>query len=144
MLRLKSDLLPALVAARDGQLKNFDLRWSSDAALTVVMAAKGYPGAYAKGTLIEGLAAAAQVEGVEIFHAGTTGGRRAHPRQWRPRAQCLRHRQNRARSAGARLSGGRPDQMAGRLLPPRYRLARGGAGDLTRHGRACPGHHVLL
>ncbi len=71
MLRLKSDLLPALVAARDGQLKNFDLRWSSDAALTVVMAAKGYPGQYAKGTPIEGLEAAAQVEGVEIFHAGT-------------------------------------------------------------------------
>ena len=71
MLRLKSDLLPALVAARDGQLKNFDLRWSSDAALTVVMAAKGYPGQYAKGTPIEGLDAAAQVEGVEIFHAGT-------------------------------------------------------------------------
>ncbi|HWC94868.1 MAG TPA: phosphoribosylamine--glycine ligase, partial [Pseudolabrys sp.] len=71
MLRLKSDLLPALVAARDGQLKNFDLRWSSDAALTVVMAAKGYPGQYAKGTPIEGLDAAAHVEGVEIFHAGT-------------------------------------------------------------------------
>jgi phosphoribosylamine--glycine ligase len=71
MLRLMSDLLPALVAARDGQLKNFDLRWYPDAALTVVMAAKGYPGNYAKGTLIEGLDAAAQVEGVEIFHAGT-------------------------------------------------------------------------
>ena len=52
-------------------LKNFDLRWYPDAALTVVMAAKGYPGDYAKGTVIEGLDAAAQVEGVEIFHAGT-------------------------------------------------------------------------
>jgi phosphoribosylamine--glycine ligase len=71
MLRLMSDLLPALIAARDGQLKNFDLRWLPDAALTVVMAAKGYPGAYEKGTVIEGLDAAAQVEGVEIFHAGT-------------------------------------------------------------------------
>jgi phosphoribosylamine--glycine ligase len=57
MLRLMSDLVPALTAARDGQLKNFDLRWYGDAALTVVMATKGYPGAY--------------VEGVEIFHAGT-------------------------------------------------------------------------
>jgi len=46
MLRLMSDLLPALIAARDGQLKNFDLRWYSRAALTVVMAAKGYPGAF--------------------------------------------------------------------------------------------------
>jgi phosphoribosylamine---glycine ligase len=72
MLRLMSDLLPALLAARDGQLKNFDLRWYDDAALTVVMAAKGYPGNYQRGTLIEGLEAAAEVEGVEIFHAGTT------------------------------------------------------------------------
>jgi phosphoribosylamine--glycine ligase len=71
MLRLKSDLVPALVAARDGMLKSFDLRWHDAAALTVVMAAKGYPGAYQKGSLIEGLDAAAQVEGVEIFHAGT-------------------------------------------------------------------------
>jgi phosphoribosylamine--glycine ligase len=71
MLRLMSDLVPALIAARDGQLKNFDLRWYSDAALTVVMATKGYPGSYGKGSLIEGLEAAAQVEGVEIFHAGT-------------------------------------------------------------------------
>jgi phosphoribosylamine---glycine ligase len=71
MLRLMSDLLPALIAAHDGQLKNFDLRWYDDAALTVVMAAKGYPGSYARGSVIEGLDAAAQVEGVEIFHAGT-------------------------------------------------------------------------
>jgi phosphoribosylamine--glycine ligase len=71
MLRLMSDLVPALVAARDGQLKSFDLRWYGDAALTVVMAAKGYPGQYQRGTPIEGLDAAAQVEGVELFHAGT-------------------------------------------------------------------------
>jgi phosphoribosylamine--glycine ligase len=71
MLRLMSDLVPALVAARDGQLKNFDLRWYPDAALTVVMAAKGYPGSYTKGSLIEGIDDAAQVEGVQIFHAGT-------------------------------------------------------------------------
>ena len=71
MLRLMSDLVPALVAARDGQLKNFDLRWYPDAALTVVMAAKGYPGEYKKGTVIAGLDEAAKVDGVEIFHAGT-------------------------------------------------------------------------
>jgi phosphoribosylamine--glycine ligase len=71
MLRLKSDLVPALMAARDGMLKNFDLRWHDDAALTVVMATKGYPGDYAKGSVIEGLDEAAAVEGVEIFHAGT-------------------------------------------------------------------------
>jgi phosphoribosylamine--glycine ligase len=71
MLRLTSDLLPGLMAARDGQLKNFDLRWSKDAALCVVMATQGYPGDYAKGSRIEGLADAAAVDGVEIFHAGT-------------------------------------------------------------------------
>jgi phosphoribosylamine--glycine ligase len=71
MLRLMSDLLPALLAARDGQLKNFDLRWYPHAALTVVMAANGYPGAYGKGSEIGGLADAAALDGVEIFHAGT-------------------------------------------------------------------------
>jgi phosphoribosylamine--glycine ligase len=71
MLRLRSDLVPALIASCDGMLKNFDLRWSNDAALTVVMAAKGYPGSYTKGTVIDGLDAAAEFDGVEIFHAGT-------------------------------------------------------------------------
>ncbi len=71
MLRLMSDIVPALLAARDGQLKNFGLRWYPDAALTVVMAAKGYPGPYAKGSEIKGLDAAARSGGVEIFHAGT-------------------------------------------------------------------------
>jgi len=71
MLRMMSDIVPALLATCDGQLKNFDLRWFDEPALTVVMAAKGYPGDYAKGTRIEGLDEAARVEGVEIFHAGT-------------------------------------------------------------------------
>ncbi len=71
MPRLMSDLVPALLASRDGVLKALDLRWHSQVALTVVMAAKGYPGAYAKGSVIEGLAEAAAVDGVEIFHAGT-------------------------------------------------------------------------
>ena len=71
MLRMKSDLLPALLATVDGGLGHFDLRWHDDPALTVVMAAKGYPGEYARGSEIRGLEAAAQVDGVEIFHAGT-------------------------------------------------------------------------
>ncbi|HEY2533062.1 MAG TPA: phosphoribosylamine--glycine ligase [Xanthobacteraceae bacterium] len=71
MLRLMSDLVPALLASRDGLLKSFDLRWYSDPALTVVLAAKGYPSAYEKGSVIEGLDSAGAVEGVEIFHAGT-------------------------------------------------------------------------
>ncbi len=71
MLRLKSDILPALIATADGSLRHFDLRWSDETALAVVMAAKGYPDAYQKGSEIRGLDAAARVEGVEIFHAGT-------------------------------------------------------------------------
>jgi phosphoribosylamine--glycine ligase len=71
MLRLKSDLVPALLASRDGMLKAFDLRWYNEPALTVVMAAKGYPGDYKRGSVIEGLDAARDVQGVEIFHAGT-------------------------------------------------------------------------
>jgi phosphoribosylamine---glycine ligase len=71
MLRMMSDIVPAFLASCDGQLKHFDLRWYPESALTVVMAAKGYPGDYARGTRIEGLDEAAKIEGVEIFHAGT-------------------------------------------------------------------------
>jgi phosphoribosylamine--glycine ligase len=71
MLRLKSDVLPALIACADGQLKHFDLRWYDDVAITVIMATKGYPGDYGKGSMIRGLDKAKAVDGVEIFHAGT-------------------------------------------------------------------------
>lgn len=71
MMRLKSDLLAALLATTDGVLKAFDMRWSDDAALTVVMAANGYPGMPQKGTEIKGLDLAKGVPNVEIFHAGT-------------------------------------------------------------------------
>jgi phosphoribosylamine--glycine ligase len=71
MLRLKSDLLPALLATAEGRLGGVELEWSGDPALCVVMAAKGYPGAYAKGSEIKGLDAAAREPGIQIFHAGT-------------------------------------------------------------------------
>ena len=71
MMRLKSDIVPALIACADGGLKHLDLRWSDDAALTVVMAANGYPDAYKKGSEVRGLEAAGKVEGVQVFHAGT-------------------------------------------------------------------------
>jgi phosphoribosylamine--glycine ligase len=83
MMRLKSDILPALVAAADGQLSRFDLRWRDEAALSVVMAARGYPGEYEKGTPIAGLDGIGD-DDVTVFHAGTalsdgrlvaTGGR---------------------------------------------------------------------
>ena len=71
MPRLKSDLLAALIAARDGELKDFDLRWRDDAALCVVLATQGYPGAYEKGSAIRGIEAAEGLDDVMVFHAGT-------------------------------------------------------------------------
>ncbi len=85
MVRLMSDLLPCLIAARDGVLEDFDLRWYDDAALCVVMAANGYPGSYDKGTEISGLDAAGALDerhhlprrhrGCEDGKVVATGGR---------------------------------------------------------------------
>jgi phosphoribosylamine---glycine ligase len=71
LMRLKSDLLPALIAARDGVLGEVDLRWYDETALCVVMAAKGYPDDPQRGSEIRGLAAASADPDVKIFHAGT-------------------------------------------------------------------------
>jgi phosphoribosylamine--glycine ligase len=71
MLRLKSDLLPALIASQQGELKRFDLRWRDDTAICVVMAAAGYPNTPKKGTEIRNLDAAGKLDGVTVFHAGT-------------------------------------------------------------------------
>jgi phosphoribosylamine---glycine ligase len=70
LLRMESDLLPLLIACADGTLDKQQVRWKSDMALTVVLAAKGYPGEYAKLSPINGLDADLGA-GVEVFHAGT-------------------------------------------------------------------------
>lgn len=70
MARLESDILPALMACHSGTLDKIDLKWHDDPALTVVMAAKGYPEAYEKNTLIENVDGL-DTEEVQIFHAGT-------------------------------------------------------------------------
>jgi phosphoribosylamine--glycine ligase len=70
MMRLRDDLLVLLNAAADGQLAHMSARWRDDAALTVVMAANGYPAAPQKGSVIRGLEQAA-AGGAVIFHAGT-------------------------------------------------------------------------
>lgn len=85
MMRMKSDVLPALLATADGVLDDFDLQWYDDPAMIVVMAADGYPGSYEKGTVIGGLEnATGGDEDIFVFHAGTaskdgnivaTGGR---------------------------------------------------------------------
>ncbi|SDD26367.1 phosphoribosylamine--glycine ligase [Belnapia rosea] len=74
MVRLRSDLLAALLAAAEGRLGEVTLDWDPRPSLTVVMAAEGYPGAYRKGTRIRGLDRAAAVPGVQVFHAGTVAG----------------------------------------------------------------------
>ena len=72
MMRLMtSDLLPVLHAAATGALEGQTLDWSNEAAALIVMAAKGYPGAYEKGSRISGLAEAEEKPGVVVFHAGT-------------------------------------------------------------------------
>jgi len=82
--RLQSDLLAALLAACDGELAAFDLRWRPGAAVAVVMAARGYPGEVAPPSEIRGLDRAASVPGAQLFHGATarrdgrlvsTGGR---------------------------------------------------------------------
>ncbi|MFN4353299.1 phosphoribosylamine--glycine ligase [Parvibaculum sp.] len=77
MMRLDCDVLPLLMACHAGTLDKAALRWKDEVALTVVMAAEGYPGDYRKNTEIKGLAEAGAEAGVQIFHAGTKadGGR---------------------------------------------------------------------
>jgi phosphoribosylamine--glycine ligase len=71
MLRLQSDLLAALLAACDGELDAFAVRWRDVATAAVVLAARGYPGQLVPPTPISGLKAASRVPGVQIFHAAT-------------------------------------------------------------------------
>lgn len=71
MMRLGSDLLPVLKACAEGRMAEVSLTWRADPAMTVVLAAEGYPGSYAKGEEIAGLADAASDPDVVIFHAGT-------------------------------------------------------------------------
>jgi phosphoribosylamine---glycine ligase len=70
--RLKSDIVPLLLAVADGALKTVDVRWHDHAALTIVMASRGYPENPEKGSEIRGVEKAAQLDGVQVFHAGTS------------------------------------------------------------------------
>ncbi|MBI2241649.1 MAG: phosphoribosylamine--glycine ligase [Magnetospirillum gryphiswaldense] len=71
MARMKSDLLPVLLAGAEGRLDQVSLEWRDQCALVVVMAAEGYPGSYKKNTVIGGLQQANAVDGVTVLHAGT-------------------------------------------------------------------------
>lgn len=72
MVRLESDLAQVLLAACRGELSGVSLNWSPGSAMVVVMASKGYPGSYQKGSIIQNLEEAEQVtQSVKVFHAGT-------------------------------------------------------------------------
>ena len=72
LMRLESDLVDALEASVAGRVSDGDFRWSRDASVCVVMASGGYPGTFEVGKKISGLDEAGKVEGVKVFHAGTT------------------------------------------------------------------------
>ena len=72
MMRLESDLLEAIEASIEGRVSDGDFRWSQDASVCVVMASGGYPGTIEVGKKITGIGDADKVEGVKVFHAGTS------------------------------------------------------------------------
>ncbi len=72
LMRLESDLVDALEASIAGRVSEGDFKWSKDASVCVVMASGGYPGTFEMGKRISGLDAAAGLEGVKVFHAGTS------------------------------------------------------------------------
>jgi phosphoribosylamine--glycine ligase len=78
LMRLESDLVEALEASIEGRVSDGDFRWSSDASVCVVMSSGGYPGTFEVGKRIMGLEDAVKVEGVKIFHAGTSKRDGAH------------------------------------------------------------------
>jgi phosphoribosylamine---glycine ligase len=72
LMRLESDLVDALEASIAGRVSEGDFKWSPDASVCVVMASGGYPGTFEVGKKITGLNAAAALDGVKVFHSGTT------------------------------------------------------------------------
>jgi phosphoribosylamine--glycine ligase len=72
LMRLESDLVEAMEASIEGRTSEGDFKWSNDAAVCVVMASGGYPGSYEAGKKITGLEDVAKLEGVKVFHAGTS------------------------------------------------------------------------
>ncbi|BAK43372.1 phosphoribosylamine--glycine ligase [Eggerthella sp. YY7918] len=70
--RLESDLVDIMMAVAEGRPDDINLRWSEQWAVCVVLASEGYPGSYEKGKVILGIDEAEQIEGVTVFHAGTS------------------------------------------------------------------------
>jgi phosphoribosylamine--glycine ligase len=72
LMRMESDLVEAIEASIDGRTSDGDFRWSTDSTVCVVMASGGYPGSFEAGKKIIGLADAAKIDGVKVFHAATS------------------------------------------------------------------------
>ena len=130
LARLATPLGGLLHAAATGVLAEApELRWRAQAAVTVVVAAEGYPAAPVGGDVVEGLEAAGAVPGAWVLHAGTSldaDGRVVDRR--RPGAVRRGHRRRPRRGAGGRLRGGRADPHPRRAPPLRHRGRRGGGG----------------
>ena len=123
MMRLGAQAFDHIQAAAEGRLNEAKVHWADDHALTVVMAAKGYPAAYEKGTVIKGLEALPQSSSQMVFHAGTArsaetvtavGGRVLAVTA---RADTLEEAHRLAYEHDP------PDRLARRVLSVRYRLA---------------------
>ena len=71
LMRMKSDIVPLLMACVDGSLEGMEIEWDSRAAICVVMCARGYPGSYEKNMVVQGLSEVTQMEDAVVFHAGT-------------------------------------------------------------------------
>ena len=126
MSSTQSDLLPLLLAAAQGDLSEPELDWSEEKAITVVMAAKGYPGDYEKGSVIRGLHEAARIEGVTIFHAGTNSGANGEVHAIGGRVLNVSAvGRDVAEARISRLRRGRQDRLAWWLLPERHRPIAG-------------------
>ncbi len=129
LARLQSDLVPVLLACARGDIGGLELRWHEKAAVCVVMASGGYPGTFEKGFAIDGLEAAATIDDLLVFHAGTAAEgrkdcqqRRSRPRgHWPGRHRCRGHCQG--------VSRGGADFLAGGAVSNRHRQK--GAGKIT-------------
>ena len=112
-----------------------DLRWYDDAALCVVMATRGYPGAYVNGSEIRGLDEAERLDGVTVLPCRDAARAGPRDRERRPRPERHRPGTDPARGAGSRLCRGRSDRLAGGFLPARHRLARARSSRALRATR---------
>ncbi len=136
--RMKSDLLPALQAACDGELRDFDLRWHDNGRRRGRHGGARLPGRARTRLGDPRPGQAAAPPGVSIFHAGTEAGPDGSDAgRGRPGADGLRHRPRLAAGARRRLRGDRQDRLARGLLPPRHRA--GARYDRHRENRAATG-----